>query len=108
LDPLGFGALFTRGAVDLLWPETEDPRFVLERVGLETLDGVVRDRLAGVPDVTRCGAVAAERVLVAPAPRVAETPREVVERVAEVPLTDDALVDFARVFVRESSPRVYP
>jgi len=108
LDPLGFGAVFTRGAVELRWPETEVPRVVLERVGLETLDGVVRDRLVGVPDVTRFGLVAADRVLVAPVPRVAETPREVVERVAAFPLTDDALVDFARVLVRESSPRVYP
>jgi len=52
--------------------------------------------------------VAVDRVLVAPVLRVAETPREAVERVAALPLTDDALVDFSTVLDRESSPREYP
>lgn len=52
--------------------------------------------------------MAADLVLEGTVLRVAETFREVAERVAPVPLTDDALVDFVKVLVRESTPRVYP
>lgn len=51
--PLGFGAAFTRGAVEPRWPLTDVPRAVPERVGPDTPDGVVRDRLVGVPELTR-------------------------------------------------------
>ena len=99
------GAVLTRGVLVPRCPVTEVPRLVEDRLGVVTVAGAVRDRLAGVPVVTRWGDVLRDRVLVTCVLRVGATARLDVARVASTPLTEEARVDLDTSFVRGSSAR---